>query len=247
MSVIASSIAPAIADGWQRKQLVELENENAMGPELEDFLVRLEALREEWTHDMDRTPRSEVGSERQRSDPMRGWGHSRMPWNQDRWIGYRYAKNQFAIIDDETDARQAQLMSQVLIPFSHKDEDTPTRDELHKFALWQSFGGPPTEDKFTDWVDVTITDHEDRVHRRTEVWVRIPILYRNQTDSDHPSADRPYEESVVIVATTPWGVLDLSHAVVHPPNRQQTLNTARKLIEPLYDLALRRPPQDEEV
>jgi hypothetical protein len=243
MSVIGSSIAPAIIDGWQQKYQREIVDSDSTGSELEDFLVPIDALRGEWEFDMDRDRLAPTDSEKTQTEPVRGWSQSRAPWNQDRWISHDYARNHFSIIDEETDTIHAQLTSQVLKP-SLQSDDTPTVDELHRFALWKSFNGPPTEDSFTDWVDGNIIQRKKTDYRRTEAWFQIPILHRDPTTCEHPNNNRPYEERVVIIATTPWGVLDLGHAVVNPQERQQTLSTARELIKPLYQRALEHSPKE---
>jgi len=243
MSVIGSSIAPAIIDGWQQKYQRGIADSDSTGSEVEDFLVPIDALRGEWEFDMDRDRLASTDSGKTQAEPVCGWSHSRVPWDQDRWISHDYARNHFAILDEETDTRRAQLTSEVLKPDLQSD-DTPTLDELHELALWKSFNGPPTEDSFTDWVDVNIIQRETTDHRRTEAWFRIPILYRDPTTRDHLNNNRPYEERAVIIATTPWGVLDLGHAVVNPQERQQTLSTARELIKPLYQMALEHSPEE---
>lgn len=158
-------------------------------------------------------------------------------WNPGRSISYTRAERAFEWHKKTENGRglfgDIQTIAMMPQP-SEKTTERTTAADLHNSVLNKWFNGPLKTDVLTDWCDMEIQEIE-HPKRRTQAWVRLPILNRNKGKFHVPTNERPMEEWALEVATAEWGVLALAHSISCPPEPRKSLKTARTQMNRLLD------------
>lgn len=148
-----------------------------------------------------------------------------LPSERDEALGQDVIAAQVSAVGDPTtDAAEA------LTP------DTTQVEFAHKRAVRGEFGGEPTFDAVTDWVETHLEEQEVEGYRRTEIAYWIPILDRHES-IEYPRA-KPYREWATVIQSTPWGTIGVSAHLEPVDEPHEALTTVSRLADDCFQRVL---------